>query len=48
MKQKTKKKFIFITTIILMLVAISVYILSLDEEDNPVFEQKENVEEMGK
>ena len=41
MKQKTKKKFIFITAIILMIVAIGAYVLSMDEETNPVLEKME-------
>ena len=48
MKQKTKKKFIFITAIILMGLAIFAYIMSMDEETNPVFEQMENVDVPGK
>ncbi len=48
MKQKTKKKFIFITAVILMLVAICAYFLSDDEADNPVLEQMENVDIPGK
>ncbi|GEM_PF-2970289 len=44
MKQKNKKKFIFITAVILMALAIFAYVLSMDEEENPVFEQLENSE----
>ena len=44
MKQKTKKKFIFITAVILMGLAIFAYIVSMDEEENPVYEKLENTE----
>ena len=48
MKQKNKKKFIFITAVILMGLAIGAYVMSMDEEDNPVFEQMEEVDGVGK
>ncbi len=44
MKQKTKKKFIFITAVILMGLAILAYVMSMDEEENPVFNKLEKAE----
>ena len=44
MKQKSKKKFISITAIILMIAAIFLYIISMDEEESPELQQLENTE----